>query len=229
LYISRVVRTVPGRLGTRQPAGWTVTQTQATVSSMADRDRGAADAALVERCRTGDRLAFDALVVKYQHRIYTLCVRMLGNREDGEDAAQEAFVKAYQGLERFRGNAAFSTWLYTIAVNICRNRQASFWRRLWRRSVKIDTEPQDDGGGGYEPPSTGPDPAQELARSRTRAAINRALGSLPADQREIVIMADVQGMAYEEIAAATGVAAGTVKSRLFRARERMRKAMMVLE
>ncbi len=175
------------------------------------------DFALVERARAGDLDAFNSLVDLYQRQVYNLCLRMLGSREAAEDATQEAFLSAYRRLGDFRGGQ-FRSWLLRIATNI----SIDELRRLKRRA----TSPLEREHEGEPRAVDVPDPAagpEELALgSELRAALERALALLPPEQRAAVVLADVQGLRYEEVAAALGCSVGTVKSRIFRARERLR-------
>ena len=180
------------------------------------------DEKLVELCRAGDRIAFDRLVLKYQHLVVGMCTRLVNSAQDGEDAAQECFVKVYRNLAGFGGESSFSTWLYRIAVNTCRNYHRSWWGRLSRQSVKLDAprgrDDDDDDGPSTDLKDTRFVPVKDLERKRLGAAIESALGELPQQQREMVVLRDVQGLSYEEIGRITGQTEGTVKSRLFRAR-----------
>jgi RNA polymerase sigma-70 factor (ECF subfamily) len=180
------------------------------------------DALLVKGCRAGDRTAFNRLVLKYQDRIVSLCVRLAGSLPDGQDAAQEVFVKAFRSIGLFKGESRFSTWLYRIAVNTVRNQRRSWWHRLWSASSHA-------GGAGEgfceEIADSGALPDAELQRKRIGRAIGRALLALPARGRELVVLRDIQGLSYEEIEAATGMKLGTVKSGLARAREALRREL----
>jgi RNA polymerase sigma-70 factor (ECF subfamily) len=179
------------------------------------------DLKLVELCRSGDRIAFDRLVLKYQHRVVGMCTRLLNSREDGEDAAQECFVKVYRNISRFSGRSSFSTWLYRITVNTCRNRYRSFWHQMKKRSVALNGNRIQEHEGGDRPVELGDTrftPVKELRRKQLGAAIAKAIGELPRSQKEVVVLRDIQGLSYEETARITGQTEGTVKSRLFRAR-----------
>lgn len=179
------------------------------------------DHKLVELCRKGDRIAFDRLVLKYQHLVVGMCARLLDSRQDGEDAAQESFVKVYRNINRFKGESSFSTWLYRIVVNTCRNRQTSWWRKLKKRSVSLETASEnndENNTSSRDLRDTRFTPLKDLERKRLGAMLAEAIRSLPQKQKEVVLLRDVQGMSYEEIEAITGLAEGTVKSRLFRAR-----------
>lgn len=193
---------------------------------MTDTDAVARDRDLVSQAQAGDRTAFNRLVLAHQNRVLTLCVRLLGDRHDGEDAAQEAFVKAYCGLKRFKGESQFSTWLYRIAVNACRNRRRSWASRLRKRSASLDAPSGADGEG---PPrelgDTRMTPDKDLRRHRIAAHVKDALRTLPPIHRELIVLRDMQGKSYEEIECIVGVSLGTVKSRLARAREAMRERL----
>jgi RNA polymerase sigma-70 factor (ECF subfamily) len=201
----------------------TIEQAQSSVNPDSDRD----DLKLIELIRTGDRIAFDRLVIKYRDRIVTLCVRTIGNFQEGEDAAQETFVKVYENIGRFKGDACFSTWLYRIAINTCRNHGRSWWGQVWRTADHLDKSTTDDEGKPQlrELSDTRMLPSKDLERTTLAAAINAAIGKLPAMHRELVVLRDVQGKSYEEIEGITGLAEGTVKSRLARARDALQKEL----
>lgn len=196
------------------------------VSAVDGDGDGRAERRLVMLAVEGDRLAFDRLVLAHRDRIMTLCVRLLGDYHEGEDAAQETFVKAYRGLRRFKGDARFATWVHRIAVNTCRNRGRSWWRRLSRGAVRLDKPVRtEEGMVERELGDTRMTPAKEFERHRTRAAIKQALAALPAKQRELVVLRDIQGMSYEEIGTVMSVPVGTIKSRIARAREALREKL----
>ncbi len=180
------------------------------------------DISFITQFRNGDNKAFDRLVLKYQNQILNLCVHALGNRADGEDTAQETFVKVYKNLDRFKGESLFSTWLYRIAVNTCKNRQRSWWNRLRRNAVKLDEPIQtDDNERVREISDTSLSPEKDYARQRIAGAVREALATLPQKHREVIILRDIQGCRYEEIEKILGISLGTVKSRLVRARSAM--------
>ena len=161
------------------------------------------DAPLVERARRGDRRAFEQLVERHQHRLLTLAARTLGSADEAADAVQEAFIRAWLGLPRFRGGSLFSTWLYRIGLN------AAHDQRLKRR-----TEPLDE----VREPA---DPQDSFLVSELSSALQAALDQLEDDYRVAVVLYDVLGCSYTEIAELTDVAEGTVKSRIFRGRSRL--------
>jgi RNA polymerase sigma-70 factor, ECF subfamily len=162
----------------------------------------------LSRLRAGDRAAFEELVRTHQHRIYALALRMLGNAAEAQDVAQEAFLRAHRGLAEFRGEARLSTWLYAIASRLCLNRLAGSERRLARHGEETLTRL----------PDGRPGPDQALERDEIEEALHRAIGELAEERRIVVILRDVEGLAYEEIAEALELPVGTVRSRLHRAR-----------
>jgi RNA polymerase sigma-70 factor (ECF subfamily) len=185
------------------------------------------DSLYVKQCQQGDSGAFGELVYRYQDMIFSLCVRMLGNRADGEDAAQETFVKAFEAIKNFRFQALFSTWLYRIATNVCRNRSASFWDRFSKKAFRLDAEGGDEDGdcSRREVAASDPDPQEVLEKKQRMLCVREAIMKLPLRQREIVVLADVQELSYEEIQAITNMAIGTIKSRLNRGREALKRLL----
>ena len=163
---------------------------------------------LVLRLRAGDARAFETLVRAYQHRVFGVAVRMLGNRAEAEDIAQEAFLRAHRSIAEFRGEAKLSTWLYAIVSRLCLNRLASGERRRVRAGD--DTL--------MRLPSTDTGAAEALEREERAAALEDAIASLPEERRIVVVLRDVEGLSYEEIAQALALEPGTVRSRLHRAR-----------
>jgi RNA polymerase sigma-70 factor (ECF subfamily) len=174
---------------------------------------------IVAQARNGDRHAFNLLVLRYQDVIVNLCVMLMGNRCDGEDAAQDAFVKAFEKMNSFRGEAQFSTWLHTIAVNSCRNKHRSFWQRLFRGSVSIGVPVLDeDIGETVEISDSSPLPCQELERKELKNQIKKALGKLPERFRELIVLREIRQLSYAEVADILSVPEGTIKSGIARAR-----------
>jgi RNA polymerase sigma-70 factor, ECF subfamily len=166
------------------------------------------EAELVARLRAGDRRAFEELVITYQHRIFGVAARMLGNRAEAEEIAQETFLRAHRALPEFRAEAPLGTWLYTIASRLCLNRLAGSHRRLTRADEDaLAAAPTDE-----------PDAAVALERSELDQALREAIASLPEERRIVVVLRDLEGLTYEEIAEVLALAPGTVRSRLHRAR-----------
>ena len=162
----------------------------------------------MDRLRQGDPRAFEELVIAYQHRVFGVALRMLGSRAEAEEAAQEVFLRAHRAIADFRGDAKLSTWLYAIASRLCMNRLASGERRLLREGEETLARI----------PSGHPSPADELERSERDAALHRAIAELSDERRMVVVLRDLEGLSYEEIASALDLELGTVRSRLHRAR-----------
>ncbi|PFG73941.1 RNA polymerase sigma factor [Tepidiforma thermophila] len=178
------------------------------------------DEHLVSLSKDGNLAAFNSLVDRYQSIVFSLCYRLIGERTAAEDAAQETFLSAFRALHQFSGGS-FRGWLLRIATNCARDELRRRMRRIPARSLAAET----DDDLAIDPPAPGADPALALDDRTLGPALEAALRSLPPDQREVVLLADVHGLQYEEIVAITGVTMGTVKSRLFRARERLRRAL----
>jgi len=178
------------------------------------------DSYLVERALDGDIAGFEKLVTRYQNKIMGYVGRMVnGDREEAEDIAQETFIKAYRSLDSFRGQASFSTWLYKIATNLCIDRARTKKRRP-QQAYSLD-EPMDkdeEGGGGREIADSRFEPSKGVERDELRTLVRETVGEMPEKQRQVLIMCDLQGMPYEEIAEALDIPLGTVKSRIFHAR-----------
>ncbi|BBD79943.1 RNA polymerase sigma factor RpoE [Aerosticca soli] len=174
------------------------------------------DSALVERAKSGDRRAFDLLVRKYQHKVLGLVARYVRNPSECEDVAQEAFVRAWRALGSFRGDSAFSTWLHTIAVNTAKNYLASAGRRPPAEDIDVDEAAI---GAHAERMQDSATPERELLRQEIERTVFDTVQRLPEELRTAITLREVEGMSYEEIAEAMGCPVGTVRSRIFRARE----------
>ena len=182
------------------------------------------DAALVERCRAGDVAAFEPLVEKYRQRVWRLAYNILRDREEAWDVAQEAFIKAFQALPSFRGQSAFYTWLYRIVMNVAADRGRS--RGAQGRAFGTERVPEEDWERvlpDQNPGDESPDAA--AARTEERAKIMKALDTLSEDHRRIVMLSDLEGLSYREIAETLDIPMGTVMSRLHNARKRLRDAL----
>src|SRR5450631_355283 len=176
-----------------------------------------ADLQLVRRVQHGDKRAFGLLVAKYQRRISRLLSRMMRDSADIEDVAQEAFIKAYRALPNFRGDSAFYTWLYRIAINTAKNHYAAQGRRA-PTVVANDIEDQESGNdAAYLSDNATPDSLYES--KQVGMAVNRAIEQLAPDLRTAIVLRELEGLSYDEIAAAMNCPVGTVRSRIFRARE----------
>jgi RNA polymerase sigma-70 factor (ECF subfamily) len=163
---------------------------------------------LLVRLRRGEAQAFEDLVRTYQHRVFAVGLRMLGSRAEAEEIAQETFLRAHRALGEFRGEARLGTWLYAIASRLCLNRLAAGDRR----HPRADDEALD------RVPSSTADAATTLERTELQTALHQAIAALPEDRRIVVVLRDLEGLAYEEIAEVLGLELGTVRSRLHRAR-----------
>ncbi len=185
------------------------------------------DAVLVARCKGNDLTAFDEIVERYQHKIYGYVKRLVGNETDAEDITQEVFLKALNSLHRFREESSLQTWLFRIATNLCRDahrrrQREKGWLSLWRQA---DQQSETEEGGIVDPPDDRFNPEKLLLREELGAMLSEAMEQLPLAMREVFILHDVEQMPYEEIAQALGVPLGTVKSRLFHARARLRELL----
>lgn len=176
------------------------------------------EAAVIQSVLDGDVNAFETLVKEYEKNVYNLALRMTGNSEDAADMAQEAFIKAYNSLTAFRGDSKFSVWLYRIVSNVCLDFLRS---RSRKQTVSLSTENDDGEEVELDIADETHSPEQLLDRSLTRDAVRRGLAALPPDHREILLLREIQGLSYEEIADVLGLEAGTVKSRIFRARKKL--------
>ena len=182
------------------------------------------DAALVERCRAGDVAAFEPLVEKYRQRVWRVAYNILRDREEAWDVAQEAFIRAFQALPNFRGQSAFYTWLYRIVMNVAADRGRS--RGAQGRAFGTERVPEEDWERvlpDQNPGDEAPDAA--AARTEERAKIMQALDTLSEDHRRIIILGDLEGLSYREIAETLEIPMGTVMSRLHNARKRLRDAL----
>ncbi len=177
---------------------------------------------LLERSRQGDLEAFNRIVLAYQDRVYNLCVRMLGSQQAAEDAAQEAFLSAYRNVRRMRG-ANLRGWLLRIASNACID---EIRRRKRRPQVSLDVPaPESDDERPLEVADSAAGPETQAIQGELGEAIQAELLRLPPDQRLAVILCDIEGLSYDEIATGTGASAGTVRSRISRGRARLRELL----
>ncbi len=177
----------------------------------------AGDLSLVRRVQAGDRGAFDLLVLKYQHKVVKLVMRYLKDPTEAEDVAQEAFIKAYRALPQFRGDSAFYTWLYRIAINTAKNTLVSRERSPISYEINLNSE---DDAPDVVSRLRDPDTPEGLALTEEiRSTVTAAIDALPEDLRTAIVLRELDGMSYEEIAAAMDCPVGTVRSRIFRARE----------
>jgi len=184
------------------------------------------DEKLVRDFLSGNSRAFDLLVVKYKDTVFNLCYRYLGSLEDADDGAQETFVKIYRSLRTFRFESRLSTWIYRIALNTCRNRTSSKEYRQRASSVRLDVHGEKGAGMPVDYiPSGSPNPGDSAEHREEEALIQEAIDSLAREHREVVVLRDIEGRSYEEISHITGHALGTVKSKIARARQQLRKKL----
>lgn len=183
---------------------------------MSTQDRGDTDQQLVERVNKGDKRAFDLLVLRYQHRILGLISRFIKDPVEVEDVCQEAFIKAYRALPGFRGDSAFYTWLYRIAINTAKNYMVARGRRPPTTDVDVDEAEFLESDTILEDIAG---PEQNIARDDLKRVIDKAIEELPEDLRTAFTLREFGGLSYEEITEIMGCPVGTVRSRIFRARE----------
>jgi len=171
------------------------------------------DIELIKRSQGGDRAAYGEIVLRYQDRIYNLCARLLRHSSEAEDMAQVTFLKAYRNLENFQPHAALYTWLYRIAVNTCIDHQRRpFFESIFRRSATGEEFVLDH-------PSSASSPEKNLENRQLQVALGKALGELSPKLRTVIVLKEIEGLSYEEIATTLEISMGTVKSRISRARD----------
>lgn len=176
----------------------------------------ASDRELVERVQKGDKRAFDLLVLKYQHKIVAVVSRFIKDHSEVQDVTQEAFIKAYRALANFRGESAFYTWMYRIAINTAKNHLVSRSRRPPSFDVDVEDAEFYSGADLLRDNET---PENQMFRDQLETAVHGAIRALPEDLRSAVTLRELEGLSYEEIAEVMGCPVGTVRSRIFRARE----------
>ncbi len=188
-------------------------------------EQRAVDQLLVERVQQGEKRAFDLLVLKYQQKVVTLVGRFVKDHAEAEDVAQEAFIRAYRALTNFRGESAFYTWLYRIAVNTAKNHLVAKGRRPPASDLDAEDAELFFQEEGLTEQAT---PENELLRDEVQQTISRALESLSEDLKMAITLRELEGMSYEEIAEIMGCPIGTVRSRIFRAREAIARQLQAL-
>lgn len=189
-------------------------------SGMTDQPAQETDQQLVARVQQGDKRAFDLLVLKYQHKIVAIISRFVKDSSEVHDVAQEAFIKAYRALGNFRGDSAFYTWIYRIAINTAKNHLVSRGRRPPASDVDVEDAEFYSGADGLRDITT---PESVLMRDELEQVVYKAIRDLPEDLRTAVTLREMEGLSYEEIAEIMDCPVGTVRSRIFRAREAIDK------
>jgi RNA polymerase sigma-70 factor (ECF subfamily) len=174
------------------------------------------DMALVERVQRGDKSAYDLLVLKYQHKIGHLVSRYVHDAHESQDVTQEAFIKAYRGLKNFRGDSAFYTWLYRIAINTAKNHLVTMSRKISDTGIDAADAEQYDSGSALRENAT---PERMMVTDQIARVVEESIAALPEDLKTAITLREFDGMSYEDIAIAMDCPIGTVRSRIFRARE----------
>jgi RNA polymerase sigma-70 factor, ECF subfamily len=185
------------------------------------------DLLLVKASANGDREAFDRLVLRHKDRVFGLCYWLLGDYQEANEAAQEVFLKAFRSLGQFRFESAFTTWLYRIGVNFCRNRNGSREYRQRKMTVSLDQHAENS-GAALQVEDGSPFPDARMEEKERTMLIRKAIEALPEDQKAVVTLRDIEGLDYEEIAQITRLNLGTVKSRINRARLNLKEKLRSL-
>ena len=197
---------------------------------MAVDDKSGDESAFVARLVAREEAAFTELISLYQDRVFAVCFRLLGRREEARDVSQEVFVQVFRAIDSFRGESKLSTWLFRVAVNLCKNRMKRHARRGGGAHQDLDAISDHkalDGGEGVTVGSVAR-PDQLLEGIQLEAVVKRAIAEIDPDFRRLVVLRDVEGLTYEEIADVTGLARGTVKSRIHRGRAQLRARVETL-
>ena len=183
------------------------------------------DNMLIERIKNGDKAAYDDIVSRYWDRIFARVFNLLKNQQDAEEVTQDAFIRAHRGLENFRGEASFSTWLYQIATNLAHNRYWYWFRRKRDYSVSIDRQLSDEGDLTLQDvmPCEGENPSESAITNEFVERVSECMNDLSEKHREVLILRNVKNLSYEAIAKKLNISVGTVKSRIARARENLRE------
>ncbi|MBW2248840.1 MAG: sigma-70 family RNA polymerase sigma factor, partial [Deltaproteobacteria bacterium] len=177
------------------------------------------DAAFVRAVQGGDMAAFDQLVIKHKDKLFNMVYWFLGDYQEANDCAQEIFIKVFKAIKKFRFQSSFSTWLYRIAINTCKNRLKSSAFRWKKRMVSLENpESSKQDNRSYDIQNGSPSPENSLEKKEQIMLIQKAVNALPQEQNRVVVLRDIQGLSYQEIVDITGLNLGTVKSRLARAR-----------
>ncbi|MBI5026027.1 MAG: sigma-70 family RNA polymerase sigma factor [Nitrospirae bacterium] len=184
------------------------------------------DVELVSLCKKGDVDAFEVFVKRYQKMMLNIAYRMIGNYEDACEVVQDAFLSAYKGLKDFKGTSRFSTWLYTIVINLSKNRINQLKTQIHHEQFSIDDPVfTEDGEMKVEYASNEPSVSEKLEKREIQQKVQKCINSLDPEFREVLILRDMQGFSYNEISGMLKIAEGTVKSRLFRARDALKDCL----
>ena len=186
-----------------------------------------ADELLIERIKAGDMAAYNVMVIRHYDRIFSRVSQLLNNKQDAEEVTQDAFIRAHRGLENFRGDASFSTWLYQIATNLAHNRYWYWFRRKRDQSISLDQPQCDDGSLTLENmmPCADENPAEAVVTQEFVDRVSTCMQYLNHKHKEVLILRNVKNLTYDEIAQQLDISVGTVKSRIARARESLRSLL----
>lgn len=174
---------------------------------------------LIHRAGRGDAYAFEQLMAAHENKMYAVALRMCGNREDAQDCLQEAMIRVYRAISGFKGQSSFSTWVYRITMNSCLD---ELRRRKSRTATSLDAMLEN----GFMPSDESDTPEQSSLRAEQRRAMEKAIANLPEDMRSAIVLRDIQGCSYDEIARVLDTNVGTIKSRISRGREKLRSVLM---
>jgi RNA polymerase sigma-70 factor, ECF subfamily len=184
------------------------------------------DKELIAQFLAGEEVAFNRLVLSYQNRVYGLCYRLMGNLDEAEEVAQEIFITIYKSLKDFRGDSRFSTWLYRITVNHCKNRQKYLGRRGYYQSESYDQPLEsEDGDIARQLPSEDMGALEQMEQKEVQKLVQDKIEELDDEHKEVILLRDMEGLSYEEIADILGLREGTVKSRIHRARLELKEKL----
>ena len=184
------------------------------------------DLEFVTLCQRGDVDAFRPLVEKHQKKMLNIAYRMMGDYEAASEVVQDAFLQAYKTIRKFRGEARFSTWLCRIVINLSKNRIKQMKTRLEREGVSLDAPIEtEDGQVPHDPPAQEPSALEQMERKEVERAVQVCINALDNDYREVLVLRDIQGLSYDEISEILKIPGGTVKSRLFRARDALKEGL----
>ena len=203
-------------MGTARSLGLTLERTLPAVNE---------EAAFVGELQAGSHEAFAYLLAIYQNSVFNLVSHVLEDRADAADVLQDVFIKVFKGIRSFNGESSLKTWIYRIAVHEASNHRRSWFRRHWREPFSLDDEESPSAVATAEAAASDRDPYQALEQAERDSMVKRALASLSPPYRTVVVLREVEGMSYEEIAEVLGLAEGTVKSRLLRGRELLRRKL----